>query len=156
MAVVLAGVYAAVAIVLHAVWCRLPPALPSVPKYVMVAALTGSILVVQLLLTYGLNSATLAGVLVYGLLIELYLFMATLIFSSVSAIWVRRLRRGSARLEAMRELYSPTWMVNSRMERLVSGDLIVKTDRGYRVTPKGLQMIQTFGRLRTFFRHAPR
>jgi hypothetical protein len=156
MAVILAVLYALVAVLVHAAWCRLPPAIPSVPKYVMVAALLGIGLIAHLFVAYGVSTALLAGVLVYGLLIELYLFMATLIISSVSAIWLRRLWRGSARLDALRELYSPAWMVESRIERLVSSGFVVQAGSDFRVTAKGLHMIQTFGRFRRFFRHAPR
>jgi hypothetical protein len=156
MAIILAVLYALAAVLVHAAWCRLPPALPSVLKCVIGAALVGIGLLAHVFVAYGPSTAMLAGVLVYGLLIELYLFMATLVFGSVSAIWLRRLWRGAACPDALRELYSPAWMVESRIERLESSGFVVQAGNGFRVTAKGLRMIQTFGRLRRFFRHAPR
>jgi hypothetical protein len=156
MALVLTGIYALVAVLLHAIWCRFPPDLSSVPKMVIVGALVGMALTGHLLLAFGLTTATLAGVLVYGLAIELYLFMSTLIFSSVSAIWLRRLRRGRARVDTMRESYSPTWMVDSRLERLHKSGLVAEGADRLQVTAKGLRMILTFGRLRAFFGHGQR
>ncbi len=157
MAVLLAAIYALVAVLAHAAWCRLPPDLSSVPKMVVTGAIVGAGLAAHLLALYGVTTATLAGLLTYGLAIELYLFFSTLIFSSVSAIWLRRLRRGRARVDAMRELYSPSWMVNSRLDRLRQSGFVVPDANGrFVVTPKGLRMIRTFGRLREFFNHGAR
>lgn len=161
MAVLLALGYMIIAALLHAVWCRLPPSLSSVPKLVVVSALMGVALAAHLLLVFGVTTATLAGLLVYVLAVELYLFMATLVFGSVSAIWLRRLRRGRASVEQMRELYSPGWMVETRLARLEEHGFIsrssisndIRSGDRFQVTPKGLGMIRTFGRLRAFFGH---
>jgi hypothetical protein len=108
------------------------------------------------LTVYGASVSTLAGVLSYALACELYVFMFTLILSSVSAIWLRRLYRGSIEVSALAEAYSPTWMVDTRLERLADNEFLARTGDGYRVTERGLKMLQTFRRLRHFFRHAPR
>lgn len=157
MPVLLAGAYGLAAVVVHACWCRLPPAWSSVAKMIAAGAIVGAALIVHLLSAFGLTVASLAGVLSYGLLIELYLFFSTLIFSSVSATWLRRLRRGRADLDEIRALYSPAWMVQTRLERLRANGFIAPTaDDRLVVTAKGRRMIRTFGRLRRFFGHGRR
>jgi predicted RecB family nuclease len=79
--------------------------------------------------------------------------MFTLILSSVSAIWLRRLYRGSIETEALAEAYSPAWMVETRLERLADNNFLIRDGDRYRVTERGLKMMRTFGRLRACFRH---
>ena len=78
---------------------------------------------------------------------------------SVSAIWLRRLYRGSIETEALAEAYSPAWMVDTRLERLADNGFVAREaggSSGYRLTEKGRGLMRTFGRLRRLFNHAPR
>lgn len=145
-----------VAVAVHAVVCRLPLKLSVVLKYVLVGGLVGLGLAVWLLSTFGLTAPTLAGLVTFALASELYVFFFTLILSSVSAIWLRRLYRGSIDTTALAQAYSPTWMVDTRIERLADNDFLTRTPDGYRLTEKGRSLMRTFGRLRRLFNHAPR
>ena len=156
MALLLAVGYFVAALVLHAIWCRVSPRPSVVVKFVAVGGLTGLVLVGHLLAVEGLTHRTLAGLLVFGLASELYIFCFTLILSSVSAIWLRRLYRGSIDTATLAEAYSPTWMVDVRIERLVDNGFLERTADGYRLTEKGRNLMQTFGTLRRLFNHAPR
>src|SRR5215211_4529751 len=156
MAVIGAILAFVVAVALHAVVCRLPLKLSVVLKYVLVGGLVGLGLLVWLITTYGLSAPTLAGLVTYALASQLYIFMFTLILSSVSAIWLRRLYRGSIDTATLAEAYSPAWMVDTRIERLADNDFLVRTANGYRLTEKGHNLMQTFGKLRRLFNHAPR
>ena len=153
MSVVLASVYFLVAVVVHAVWCRLPPRLSVVAKFVLAGGLVGVLLSAHLIGVDGFSIGTLAGVAVYALACELYIFLFTLILSSVSAIWLRRLHRGSIEAAALAEAYSPAWMVDSRLGRLVDNGFLQPVAGGYRLTDKARRMIRTFARLRAFFGH---
>ena len=141
---------------LHAAWCRASARPSTVVKFVAVGGLVGLALLGHLFATEGMTHRTLAGLLVYGLASELYIFCFTLIISSVSAIWLRRLYRGGIEEDALAEAYSPTWMVESRLDRLVENGFLVRTDDGYRLTEKGRGLIGTFGRLRAIFKHERR
>ena len=156
MPVLLGVLYFAAAVGLHAIWCRLPPRLSTVVKFALVGGVVGLALIWHLLAWYGLTTGTLAGVLVYALACELYVFLVTLIISSVSAIWLRRLFRGSIETATLAEAYSPAWMVEMRLGRLVENGFAVREADGYRLTEKGRRLIASFGRLRAIFRHAPR
>ena len=153
MSVLLAVLYFGATVVLHAIWCRASTRFSVVVKLVAVGGLVGLVMIGHLLAVYGLTIATLAGVLTFALASELYVFMFTLILSSVSAIWLRRLHRGGIESEALAEAYSPAWMVETRLERLADNDFLIRDGDRYRVTKRGLKMMRTFGRLRAFFRH---
>jgi hypothetical protein len=156
MGVLLAAVYFLVAVALHAVWCRLSARPSVVVKLVLVGGVVGVAMLAHLYSAYGVSTSLLAGMLVYGLVCELYIFSFTLILSSVSAIWLRRLYRGSIGIATLEEAYSPAWMVDSRVERLVNNGFLTQLDGTFRLTEKARKMIRTFTRLRALFNHAPR
>ena len=158
MALVLVACYALATVVAHATWCRLPPAgLSSALKLVLSGGLVGAVLTAHLLAIFGISVPTLAGMLSFALFVELYLFFSTLIVSSVSVSWLRRLYKRTATVAEIQALCSPSWMVRTRIERLQQNGFIVQAGDGeYRITEKGLRMMRTFGRMRSFFKHAPR
>jgi hypothetical protein len=156
MAVMLALLAFGLTVLLHAVACRRPLKLSVVVKMVAVGGVVGLALAGLLLVLYGLSTPTLAGLVTFALACELYIFSFTLILSSVSAIWLRRLHRGAVDSEALAEAYSPAWMVDTRLERLAENGFLDRTDGGYRLTEKGRGLIRTFGKLRRLFNHAPR
>lgn len=156
MSILLAIGYFVTALILHTVWCRVSARPSVVVKFVAVGGLTGLVLLAHLLSIEGLTYRTLAGLLVFALASELYIFCFTLIISSVSAIWLRRLYRGSVETAALAEAYSPTWMVELRLARLVENGFLIRAVEGYQVTEKGRNLIRTFGRLRAIFKHERR
>ena len=156
MPILLAVIYFVGALVLHTIWCRVSQRPSTVVKFVVVGGVTGLALLGHLLAVEGLTYRTLAGLLVFGLASELYIFCFTLIISSVSAIWLRRLYRGSIEADALAEAYSPTWMVEVRLSRLVENGFLAHDGKGYRLTEKGRGLIGTFGRLRAIFKHERR
>jgi hypothetical protein len=156
MAVLLAILAFLATVVLHAVACRLPIALSVVLKLVGVGGVVGLALAAVLLVLFGVSIPTLAGLATYALACELYVFSFTLILSSVSAIWLRRLHRGSIETEALAEAYSPAWMVDTRLARLADNAFLDRTADGYRLTEKGRGLMETFKKLRRLFNHAPR
>ena len=157
MSVLLAVLYFAAAIVLHAVWCRASSWPSVVVKFVAVGGVVGLALLGHLVASNGfLTTGTLAGLLVFALASELYIFLFRLILCSVTAIWLRRLYRSPIPTSALGDVYSPAWMVESRMERLVENGFLVRDGETYRLTEKGRSLIGTFGRLRAIFKHERR
>src|SRR4051794_2223388 len=147
MAVLLALMAFMVTVAAHAIVCRLPIGLSVVVKLVAVGGVVGLALAGLLAILFGLSIATLAGLVTFALACELYIFLFTLILSSVSAIWLRRLHRGSIETEALAEAYSPAWMVDTRLERLAENGFLDRTETGYRLTEKGRGLMETFKRL---------
>jgi hypothetical protein len=156
VSILLAVAYFATTLLLHAIWCRVSARPAVVVKFVAVGGVAGLALLAHLLSVEGLTYRTLAGLLVFALASELYIFCFTLIISSVSAIWLRRLYRGSIESEELAEAYSPTWMVELRLDRLVENGFLARDGDGYRLTEKGRNLIGTFGKLRAIFKHERR
>jgi hypothetical protein len=156
VSVLLAAVYFLAAFALHAVWCRLASRPSVVVKFVVVGGITGLGLLGHLLTLEGATYRTVAGLLVFALACELYIFFFTLIITSVSAIWLRRLYRGPIQTATLAETYSPTWMVETRFARLVDNGFLVRDGDRYALTDKGVKLIGTFGRLRAIFKHERR
>jgi hypothetical protein len=156
VSILLAVAYFVAALALHAIWCRVAQRPSTVVRFVLVGGVVGLALLGHLLAAEGLTHRTLAGLLVFGLASELYIFCFTLIISSVSAIWLRRLYRGGIETAALAEAYSPSWMVEVRLSRLVENGFLTRAGDGYRLTEKGRGLIGTFGRLRAIFKHERR
>jgi hypothetical protein len=156
MAVLMSLLAFVIAVLLHAVACRLTARPSAVVKFVLVGGVVGLALAGWLVTTYGPSVPTLAGLVTFALACELYIFCFTLIITSVSAIWLRRLHRGSIDTATLAEAYSPAWMVDSRLDRLATNDFVTPTPAGYRLTEKGRGLMRTFSRLRRLFNHAPR
>jgi hypothetical protein len=94
-------------------------------------------------------------ILLYGFLCELYIFLFTLVHSSVSASLLLTLavRSETTDTELERE-YSAAWMVQNRLKKLEANRFVDAGTGGfYHVTQKGEATIRLFENLRKFFRH---
>jgi hypothetical protein len=141
------------AVIAHAVVCRLPIGLNIVFRFVLVGGVLGLAWTWWLYGTFGLAPQFCAGVLVYGLCCELYVFLFTLAMSSISANLLVSLSRRAITTAEIEQLYDSRAMVSSRIDRLVAVGLFDETPAGLELTAKGARTVRTFGRLRTFFRH---
>jgi hypothetical protein len=146
------GIFAG-AVVAHAIICRLPVGLNIVFRFVIVGGVLGLAWTWWLYGTFGLAPGFWAGVLVYGLCCELYVFLFTLAMSSISANLLVSLSRRAMTAAEIERLYDSRAMVASRIDRLIAVGLFEETAAGLALTAKGTRMVLTFGRLRAFFRH---
>jgi hypothetical protein len=94
-----------------------------------------------------------AALLCYALACELYIFLYTMVSSSVSVSLLLRLRRGPADWRQLDADYSDETMVDGRLAKLMANGLIVSTPDGFLPTPRGEALVTSFDRLRRFFRH---
>ncbi|WP_454645548.1 hypothetical protein [Bradyrhizobium liaoningense] len=143
------------AMVAHAIICRLPVGLNIVFRFVIVGGILGLVWTWWLYDNFGLAPPFWAGVLVYGLYCELYVFLFTFAMSSISANLLVSLSRRAMTAAEIEQLYDSRAMVSSRIDRLVAVGLFDETPAGLELTAKGVRTVRTFGRLRAFFRHPP-
>jgi hypothetical protein len=143
------------AMVAHAIICRLPVGLNIVFRFVIVGGVLGLVWTWWLYGNFGLAPGFWAGVLVYGLCCELYVFLFTLAMSSISANLLVSLSRRAMTAAEIEQLYDSRAMVSSRIDRLVAVGLFDETAAGLKLTTKGARTVRTFGRLSAFFRHPP-
>jgi DNA-binding HxlR family transcriptional regulator len=147
-------VYLGAAVGAHAVACRLPLSGTSFGKFLGVGGALGLGLAGHLAAVYGAPVESLAALLVYAFVCELYIFMFTLVISSVSASILVTLDGSSLTEEEIGERLGGEAMLSLRIERLRAAGLLEATVTGYRVTDKGRRLLGAWRSLRRFFRHA--
>ncbi len=96
----------------------------------------------------------------FALMCELYLFLFTLVGTSVSVRLLVTLRRGSLSQRAIDDLFETEGMVDLRIARLRAADLLEpgesstsRYDSTLRITPRGRRIVLVFLALKRFFRH---
>ena len=141
------------ALIAHAIACRLPGPGNSVFPFLIVGSLTGFALIATLASHYGLSIQCAAGVLVYAFLCELYIFLFTLAISSVSANLLLNLSVRNMTQQEIDRRYDSSLMVTQRIERMLGTGLLEETPRGVQLTPRGLRLLRMFELARRFFRH---
>ncbi len=102
------------AVVVHAIICRLPLSLNVVFRFVIVGGVLGLVWMWWLYGNFGLAPQFWAGVLVYGLCCELYVFLFTLAMSSISANLLVSLSRRAMTAAEIEQLYDSRSMDGCR------------------------------------------
>jgi len=144
----------ATAVVAHGIAVRLPFELDSVRRFLLVGVPIGAVLLFADSLGPWSSASRLAAILGYAFLCELYVFLFTLVISSISATTLILLRTSELEERDILLAHSPEEMVRTRVDGLVAIGLILRDGERLVVTPKGLRLHQVFSRLRTLFCHA--
>ncbi|MDQ6670579.1 MAG: hypothetical protein M3069_07460 [Chloroflexota bacterium] len=142
------------AIAAHAGLSRVAgPPLNMVTRFVAPGVPIGVALLVVLILGGSSVIQVVAGLLCYALACEVYLFVFTMITSSISVSLLLKLRNRRASWAELDAEYSESAMVDGRMAKLVANGLMTSTRSGFTVTTRGEALVRSFDRLRRFFRH---
>ena len=144
------------AVLLHGLAMRAPLRLDSVRRFLLIGVPLGVALVAVSLARFGPTLPGIAAILLYALLCELYIFLFTLVLSSVSATILIMLRRGPVQPSALASVYEPREMVKLRLDRLLKNDLVERASGRLAVTEKGERLHRLFSGLRRFFGHESR
>jgi hypothetical protein len=152
MTLLWALVYYGGAVAGHAVACRLTRGNP-ITKFLMAGGAGGLALSCHLLLAAGPSLGLVAGLAAYAFACELYLFLFTMVGSSVSARLLLLLRQRNLSDDEIRDLYEPRGMVERRMERLVVAGLLRRDGTRCDVTARGRRLACLFLAVKQFFRH---
>ena len=94
----------------------------------------------------------LAACLTYALVCELYIFLFTLVGSSLLASLLLVVRAGGS-VDHLRALSDPRLMVSQRLNALCGTGFLARTPDGYVTTAKGRLLVLAFHWGRRFFRH---
>ncbi len=127
----------------------------SVAKFLAAGCPLGLALAVYLLAFHGLSVGACAALAAYAFACELYIFLFTMVTSSVSVKLLLSLRAGDLSAAEIDALYGSTGMVARRVERLLAVGLLEPDGGSYRVSPRGRRLVRTFAVLKRFFRHSP-
>lgn len=143
-----------IALVLHAIVCRVSIAADRVLKFVTVSSPCGLVLVYMLIGEYGVFSLeTISAILVYGCLCEFYVFMFTMTISSLSSNILIRLSFMPIPLENMKDSYGSKEMILNRIVRLRKIGVLSCNNGFLELTHKGQRLLGLFLKLRRFFCH---
>lgn len=148
MTLVWAFLYLLVAVAGHGLLMRRRMPGNSVMRFLAIGGGIGSILAVQMFLCHRIAIPALTALAVYALGCEMYLFLFTLVGSSIGASLLLTLRGGALPAERIESMFSPAGMVDCRLERLRKVGLL---EANGRVSPKGRRLLHTFRMLRAFF-----
>ena len=137
---------------LHSVATRIPWGNP-IGKFLLVGGGAGLALGAHLVVLGGDSLALLAALLTYAFLCELYLFLFTMVASSISARLLLLLRQRDLTADEIKSLYDPAGMVDCRLERLLVAGLLKQEACSYRVSGRGRRLAALFLALKRFFGH---
>jgi len=144
----------AFALGLHGVICRVDVPLDRVVRFLAVGSAAGLALLVFMFRAYGISSVeTWAAVFCYAFACELYIFLFTLVSSSISANLLMTLHGKTLTAQEVDALYDSERMVAQRVRRLLATGFLRAEGSDLKVTPKGLRLQRSLSALRGFFRH---
>jgi hypothetical protein len=138
------------AVTLHALLLRVPLKGDSVTKFALAGGTIGIFLGLLILLATP-TLPGLAALVVYAFAAELYVFLFTLVGSSVSARILLTLRAGPRTAGELDAVYATAGMVEGRIARLKAVGLL-DPETGA-ITPRGALLARLFRALKHFFRH---
>lgn len=142
-----------IAILLHVVTVRLPLPISNVLRFLLVGGCVGVALLVTLLVVQGISIELFAGLVLYGFLSELYVFLFTLVISSVGVSMLMRLRHGPMREAELTVSSNGKNMVAVRLERMEANGLVRREQGRYVPTPSARRLVRTFVAVRTLAGH---
>lgn len=137
----------------HLVVARLPLPISIVIRYLVAGGGVGALLALVLLARYGVSSEVVAGLALFAFLSELYIFLFTLVISSVTVSMLLRLRQGPLAETVLTEEASSSAMVASRLEQLERNGFIRTENGRYVPLASARQLTAAFVALRTVLGH---
>jgi hypothetical protein len=141
------------AVCVHAVVSRARPHANRVVSYGLVGVVMFVALAWAVFEEYGTDVRAWAALGVYALASELYVFVFTMIGSSITARLVVILRKRDMALDEIDAAFPTSGMVEDRMRSLLGNGFIQSDgDAGYSLTRKGWLIVSCFRPLRGFFR----
>jgi hypothetical protein len=156
MTISLAFVAWVATVAFHVALCRLPGLRGPVTLFA-VAALTGGVCLAAVLgQIWGMTAESVGALLAFAFGCELYLFLVTLSFASVSANILTRLLSGQVAASQLDAAYSGEGMSEQRVDRLKLSGLVEDRQGRLILTKRGAIIVGTIVRLRRLFGHEPR
>jgi hypothetical protein len=143
----------ALSLALHAVATRLRPRSNRVLNYAVVALVASLVLALAVFERYGPDVRAWAALSVYALSGELYVFLFTMVGSSVTARLLITLRQRDMTREEIDAVFPTSGMVEDRLQNLLQhGFIRADATSTYALTSRGWLLANTFRPLRRFFR----
>jgi len=137
----------------HAIVSRARPRANRVVTYGIVAIVAFLVLAWLVFAQYGPDVRAWAALCLYALAAELYVFLFTMISSSITARLLIILRKRDLQLYEIDSAFPTSGMVDDRMRNLLANGFIrAEGSSTYTLAPKGRLLVTGFRPLRSFFR----
>jgi hypothetical protein len=146
-------VYWVAALGFHVILCHLVRRGGAFAKFLLAGGTGGLALALHAFLRSKVDAEVAAGLLVYALACEFYIFLFSMVSSSISVSLLLILGTNQVTSTDLETLYSSHGMIVRRMEKLVTSGLLSQNERGYTITEKGQRLVRVLDRLGTFFGH---
>ena len=141
-------------VIVHSVLCRFYMQINRVIKFVLIFIPIWICLLWLLSNKYGIFSLeTFAGILTYSFLCELYVFLFTMILSSISANILHQLLKVKMPITTLINMYNSKDMVQNRITRLIETGLLNEKENRYLITPKAKHLLKVFNYAKKIFKH---
>jgi hypothetical protein len=147
--------FLAAAIVAHAVARRIASGFSSIVSFLVVGSLVGAGLVVFVFDRWGTDIASWSAILVYAFACEVYMFLFTSVGGSISASLLYQLRAGVLSSAEVDRQIGGRAMVERRLAKMSSTNLLAKTEHGYSGTMAGARLLWLYRHIRNFFWRPP-
>ncbi len=126
----------------------------AIVRFAVIAAGVGSFLFAGLYVFYGFGIETVAAIFMYSFGCQLYVFLFTLVLSSVSVNIMLRLKRGTLTERQLNEIYDSATMAELRVNRLLKNNLVAYDSGRIAATTRGRRLASMFDRFRKLFGHS--
>jgi len=144
--------YLTVAIIFNAILGRYGVVNNAVIRFLLSGFLIGIMMSFHLISEFGLASATIAAIIWFALVCELYIFLFTLSLGSVSIKILRLLQKAPCQESELNLVYQPKDMVLMRLIRLEHVGLITRNVEGaILLTQRGKSLIKIATFLKSLF-----
>jgi hypothetical protein len=141
------------AIFLHGLSIKLQMRIDSVRRFLCIGTVIGMNLFLISFLLFSLSSKFFASLAIYAFLCEIYIFIFTLVISSVSVSILIILENNSVQLTEIERLYQSGDMVKLRIQRLINVGYLVREGDNLFLSKRGERLVGKFSLLRKFFNH---
>ena len=146
-------VYLVAALVFHVCLCHLVRRGGAFSKFLLAGGTGGLALALHAFLRSKVDAEVAAGLLVYALACEFYIFLFSMVSSSISVSLLFILGTNHVTPRDLETFYSSRGMIVRRVEKLVTSGLLSQNETRYTITKKGRRLVHLLRRLGNFFGH---
>lgn len=146
-------IFFVISVFLHGVTVKIFKKINIVYLYILIGSLMGILLIFFQYCISTNHIEIISSITLFALLSELYIFVFTLVISSVTVQLLISLTSGPQNLSAIKNDKFYDEMVQLRIARLIKNQFLILINNGLTITNKGLRLIRFFNWLKSVFKH---
>jgi hypothetical protein len=147
--------YFGIAIMAHALLARFDCRGNRVFQFLLTGSLAGVVLIAHVISAEWSSAQSAAVLAIYAFACELYLFLFTLVGTSISVQLLVELKKRRLTGEQLLEINNPRRMVETRLARLIATGYLQENDCQYRLSATGKRLVWLYSLLQRCFFPGP-